>query len=74
MKPVNRILENAQEMENIVSVCCGNPRGDELPQAAGLQDILMDVYSDILNVPRDYAAGHFNHQYADDYEYDGIIH
>lgn len=72
MKPVNSILENAMEMESIMSVCCGNPQGDELPQAAGLHDIMLDVYCDMLNVPRDSAAGHFHHQYADGYE--DLIH
>jgi hypothetical protein len=53
----------------------GAPRGDELPQVAGVNDILMDVYSDILNMPREYAAGHFHHQYVDDFEAsDTIIH
>lgn len=64
MKPVHDIID---DIDSTVAVY-GTPRGDELPQVAGVEDILMDVYSDILNMPREYAAGHFHHQYADDFE------
>jgi hypothetical protein len=74
MKSINSIVENAIEMENIVSLCCGSPQGDELPQVASAEDILIDVYSDILNAPREYAASRFHHQYTDEYEYEDIIH
>lgn len=57
---------DVQEMEDIVSLCCGVPRGDELPQVAGVEDILVDVYSDMMNVPREIAAGHFHHQYFEE--------
>lgn len=74
MKTVSTIIKDAQDAEAIVVF--GNPQGDELPQVAGLEDILVDVYSDILNVPREYAAGRFHHQYDDEgYEgHDGLIH
>lgn len=65
MKPI--YANNIDELDNTPAVF-GTPRGDELPQVAGVEDILMDVYSDILNMPREYAAGHFHHQYADDFE------
>lgn len=70
------IMQDANEMDNLMSVCCGTPQGDELPQVAGEEDILMDIYSDILNMPREYASARFNHQYSDEYEYeyDGYIH
>lgn len=67
-------VEQSYDMENLMSVCCGSPRGDELPQAPGLQDILMDVYSDALNMPREFAAGRMHHQYDDDFDYEGFIH
>lgn len=70
MKHVNSA--DVQEMENIVSLCCGIPQGDELPQVAGVEDILVDVYSDMLNVPREIAAGHFHHQCADEEPYDSF--
>lgn len=76
MKPVNDIINDTMDMDAATAVF-GTPRGDELPQVAGVEDILMDVYSDILNMPREYAAGHFHHQYADDFEEIesvGIIH
>ena len=75
MKPVDSIVEDAIEMENIVSVCGAMPRGDELPQVAGLEDILIDVYSDMTNAPREIAAGLFHHQYVDDFDsYTEVIH
>ncbi|PZQ43563.1 MAG: hypothetical protein DI551_11915 [Micavibrio aeruginosavorus] len=50
------------DIENLMSASFGSPKGDELPQVAGLEDILVDVYSDMLNIPREYAAGRFHHQ------------
>ncbi len=74
MKTLSTIIENANDVET-TAACFGTPRGDELPQVAGVEDILLDVYSDILNVPREYAAGRFHHQYDDDFEDDcGLIH
>ena len=76
MKNVNSIVEDAIEMEKIVSVCCGNPQGDELPQVASAEDILIDVYSDMTNAPREFAAAMFHHQCTvnDDFGYEDIIH
>lgn len=66
MKTPNAVPEEIFDTEALAVY--GTPRGDELPQVAGVEDILIDVYSDILNMPREYAAGHFHHQYADDFE------
>lgn len=66
MRPVHAI--NTEFADSEAFAVFGSPRGDELPQVAGEEDILMDVYSDILNMPREYAAGHFHHQYAGDFE------
>lgn len=65
MKTAGSIASDVREMEEIVTLCCGRPQGDELPQVATVNDVLMDVYSDILNMPREYAAGRFHHQYND---------
>lgn len=62
------------DIQDVIAVCGGMPKGDELPQVAGVEDILMDVYSDVLNMPRDYAAGVFHHQIEDDFDYEGMIH
>jgi len=69
-------MDERSDIENIMSVCGAIPHGDELPQAPGLQDILMDVYSDALNLPREYAAARFHHQFDDDLDldYEDIIH
>ena len=75
MKNVNAIVERAMEMDNIISVCCGNPQGDELPQVASAEDIMIDIFSDFTNAPREYAAGMFHHQYGNDgFGYDEVIH
>ncbi len=75
MKIDRHSFENTVERDNIPPLYCGVPQGDELPQVAGVEDILMDVYSDILNMPREYAAGCFHHQFDNDFAYeDDIIH
>lgn len=56
------IQDEAARMDDIMSVCGGVPRGDELPQVASEDDILVDVYSDISNLPREYACAQFHHQ------------
>lgn len=76
MKNVNAILDDANDMESIVSACYGSPRGDELPQVASAEDIMIDIYSDITNAPREFAAAMFHHQNGvdDDFGYENIIH
>jgi hypothetical protein len=76
MRHVNSIVEDAIEMETIVSVCCGNPRGDELPQVASTEDIMIDIYSDMTNAPREFAAAMFHHQNGVDenFGYEDAIH
>lgn len=74
MKNVNAIVQSASELENVMAVCCGNPHEDELPQVAAEEDILMDFYSDILNMPREDASARFHHQYSDEFDYESYIH
>lgn len=74
MKNIQGMLQNASELENVMAVCCGNPHDDELPQVADEDDILIDFYSDILNIPREDASARFHHQYSDEFEYDAYIH
>ena len=66
--------QSDMQMENLMSVCCGNPRGDELPQVASEQDIILDVCSDVLNISRDYTSGLFHHQFDDGLDYEEMIH
>ena len=66
MRNIHTIIEDANIESDAGMAVFGTPRGDELPQVAGVEDILMDVYSDILNMPLEYAAGHFHHQYVDE--------
>lgn len=68
-------VQDVTMMEDLMSVCCGNPQGDELPQVAGLEDIMIDVVSDALQVPHQYAAGAIHHQFDNDFaDYNGMIH
>ncbi len=67
-------MQEPESVDRIISVCFGAPRGDELPQVAGEADILADIYSDVLNVSRGYAAGRLRHQFDDDYGIDDMIH
>lgn len=74
MRTVKIATTNEQSIDDIVSLCNGIPMGDELPQVAGVNDILMDVYSDILDMPRDYAMAAIHHQFDDGLDYDDMIH
>lgn len=67
--------QNINMMEELMSVCCGTPQGDELPQAAGLEDIMIDVYSDVFQMSHEYAAGALHHQFDNDFDdYNAMIH
>lgn len=69
------MMENISEMEELMSVCCGNPQGDELPQVAGLEDVMIDLMSDVMQMPHEYAAGALHHQFDNDFaDYNGMIH
>lgn len=63
-----------EDIASLMSVCCGNPRGDELPQVASEEDIVLDICSDVLNMSRDHAAGVVHHQYDDGLDYADMIH
>lgn len=65
MKPA--ILNTDHEsFENIIAFCGGNPRGDELPQVAGEDDIAIDVFNDLTALPREAAAAYLHHQMDDE--------
>lgn len=47
MKPSNpNIAEEVQNLENVVFVCFGVPKGDELPQVATRDDVVVDILHD----------------------------
>lgn len=70
----DHIFDDINSMDSIMSVCGAIPQGDELPQVASVNDILVDVYSDVLNMPHEYAAGAVFHQYDDNFDYEELIH
>lgn len=74
MKRANTPHYDASEMEVLMSVCCGMPRGDELPQVAGTEDIIADVYSEFSNSPRNMVSSLMHHQFEDEYSLDTLIH
>lgn len=68
MRTNDAFLNELNEIENGMSVCYGCPRGDELPQVAGVEDILLDVCTEMLNVPRQSASAYLHHQYEEEFE------
>lgn len=74
MKSSKQFVKNSTRMDDIISVCGAIPRGDELPQVACESDILMDVYSDMLNLPREFANARIHGQYGDEFNFEDIIH
>lgn len=68
------IMDDVMELENVMSACGAIPRGDDLPQVAGLNDVLADIYSDALNIPHEYAFGAVFHQCDDGFDYNEMIH
>lgn len=59
-------MPTSQSIDSIVSYCCGNPQGDELPQVAGEADIAVDVFNDLTAFPREYAAAYLHQQINDE--------
>lgn len=74
MKYDDGFYTSASKTEHAVSLCGGVPRGDELPQVGSADDMLLDVCSEIMNMPREYAAAHLHHQWAADFEEAPITH
>ena len=52
MRSNETFTADGMESESATLLCYGCPKGDELPQVAGMEDTLIDVYSDMLNVPQ----------------------
>ncbi len=57
---------HVESFESIVAYCCGSPKGDELPQVAGIDDIAIDVFNDLTAMPREVAAAYLHHQMDDE--------
>ncbi len=74
MKHNDDFYTGASKMEHAVSLCGGSPRGDELPQVGSVDDMLLDICSDIMNMPREYAAARLHHQWTDDSDRNGAVH
>jgi hypothetical protein len=70
----DHIEHNEVSLDDVMSACGAIPHGDDLPQVAGLNDILTDVYSEALNIPHEYAAGALFHQHDEGFDYEGMIH
>lgn len=72
MRQYDARYAEASKVEAIMSVCCGNPHEDELPQIGTEEDMLLDVCSDIMNTPREYAAARLHHQWSAENEGEAI--
>lgn len=58
--------DHHESFENIIAYCCGNPRGDELPQVASESEIALDVFCDLTTMPREATAAYLHHQMDDE--------
>ncbi len=61
-------------MEDAIAVCGGNPHDYELPQIGSETDVLLDVCSELMNLPREYTAACINHQWNDVQDHEEAIH
>ena len=59
-------IQSTKDLESVMSVCCGSPRGDELPQVGTVDDFIVDIFAETTNQPRELVAGWLHHQYEDD--------
>ncbi len=62
------ISDEVRTLDSVISVCFGRPSGDELPQVAGLDDTVIDVFSDTLDMSYDKASAYYYHQLDGSYE------
>jgi hypothetical protein len=58
-------MEHGDDFEEIVAYCCGNPKGDELPQVGSAADLALDIFHDVTAMPWDTAAAYLHHQMDD---------
>lgn len=61
----DRVHEQADYMEDVISVCGAIPQGDELPQVGSIEDVVLDVCSSLTTMPRDYVCACYHHQCED---------
>lgn len=52
------LIREVENLENVVFVCFGRPKGDELPQVATEKDIVVDLLHSM-------AGGNASHEFYD---------
>ena len=58
----NDFVHNVKDMENIIFVCFGTPKGDELPQVATPDDVVIDLMSRQTGKSHSFADALYHHQ------------
>lgn len=59
-------IEEENDFESIIAYCCGNPKGDELPQVGSTEDMALDIFHDATAMSRETAAAYLHHQMDDE--------
>ena len=57
---------NVDDFENVVFLCCGRPKGDELPQVATEDDTIIDLVQSCSFKPSAIVSAQLHHQTADE--------
>lgn len=50
------------DREELMEVCFGTPRGDELPQAGMMADTMLQILSDHTDLPHEIIDAHYHQQ------------
>ncbi len=56
------IRHEVQGLENVISVCFGSPRGDDLPQIGGENDMVLDTLQDCSGKTMHLIDAEIHHQ------------
>lgn len=63
-----KIMNEIKELENVVFVCFGQPKGDELPQVASQDAVIIDMVSSCTGKPMHLVEEEIHHQTDPSYQ------
>ena len=55
-------IKDVQHLENVIFVCFGKPKGDELPQAANHDDMIIDMIHNRTGKPLELIDAEIHNQ------------
>ncbi len=64
----SHIMHSVEELENVIFVCFGAPKGDELPQVASTDDVVMDTVRECTGKTLRLVDAEFHHQTDPSYQ------